>query len=229
MLASDVHSHLMPEIDDGSRTRAETLIMAKGLARLGVKRLHLTPHQFRFGNDLTPTEVRDRAGEVEGWFEEEGIALEIHAAAEYLYGERFLDALEDGEELLTWSLPGEVGGESRILVETPLRQPVIGVSRVPAMLAGRGIRPVLAHPERVVSVQQDLGRLDRWVEAGWELQLDLLSLVGSYGRNAKQLARSLLKEGRYRVAGSDLHRPVQLRDLEKAHDVFRRLAPEGAA
>ena len=223
VLAIDTHCHLIPGVDDGSRTRAETLLMAEGLVRVGVERVHVTPHQFRFGNDLDPEEVRRWTRELAGWFAQAGLPLEALPGAEYLYGERLWDAIENREELLTWEPEGGTHPRRRMLVELPLREPVVGVTRLAERLLPLGIRPVMAHPERVAAVQQQPSRLDAWVEAGWEFQLDLLSLVTSYGRSAKRLARALLAEDRYRFTGSDLHRPVQLRDLEAARSTFLRI------
>jgi protein-tyrosine phosphatase len=89
-----------------------------------------------------------------------------------------------------------------------------------------GIRPVMAHPERVTSVQQDPSRVERWAAAGWQFQLDLLSLATAYGRHAKRLARALLLDDHYAFTGSDLHRPVQLRELEAARLAYQRLVPD---
>ena len=205
MPRTDYHAHLIPGIDDGSRTRAETLIMARGLADLGVETLHLTPHQFRFGNDLEPDEIRAKTAEIQGWLDEAGIALALRASAEHLYGERLVDAVTSGEELLTWSEPdGDGGLRACLLVELPLRDPVVGVGALADACSARGIVPVMAHPERVILVQDDPGRVTRWAEHGWRFQLDLLSLAVGYGRTAKHVARRLLKDSQASVSQARL-------------------------
>ena len=226
MLATDVHCHLLPGLDHGSRNRAESTIMAKALARLGVERVHVTPHQFRWDIDLQPDEVREHTATLQSYFTSTGIGLQLEAGAEHYYGERLFDAVERGEELLTWTSPVAAGEPTeRILVELPARDPVIGTARLVARLGEREIRPVMAHPERIQAVQNDPQRAVRWIDEGWQLQLDLMSLAGTYGRPVRRVARWLLAEGHYACAGSDLHRPSQLRDLERAHVAFRDLAP----
>jgi protein-tyrosine phosphatase len=225
MLATDVHCHLLPGLDHGSRNRAESMIMAKALARLGVETVHVTPHQFRWDIDLTPDDVRARTEALQAQLTEAGIALTLAPGAEHYYSERLFDAVEGGEELLTWTRPVAEGPSELLLVELPAADPVVGVGRLASRLAERGIVPVMAHPERIHVVQHDPLRAARWIDEGWLLQLDLMSLASTYGRPARRVARWLLAEGHYAFAGSDLHRPSQLRDLERAHAAFRAQAP----
>lgn len=225
MLATDVHCHLLPGLDHGSRNRAESTIMAQALARLGVEDVHVTPHQHRWGIDLSPDEVREHTLALQAHLDRLRVPLRLHPSAEHYYGEPFLDAVERGTELLSWSAHGDESPAEFVLIELPARDPVIGVEGLAARLAERGLTPVMAHPERVHAVQHDPQRAVRWIETGWRLQLDLMSLAGTYGRPARRVARWLLAEGHYACAGSDLHRPSQLRDLERAHAQFRALAP----
>jgi len=215
VLATDLHSHLIPGVDDGSRGAVETIAMARGLQAMGVTRLHLTPHQFRMGNDFTLTDLRRHVDETHRLLTRAEIRLELVRSAEYYYGERFVDALASGEELATF----QEGGETCVLVELPLQQPAVGVRRVADALARRGIRPVMAHPERVTGLAADRERLDAWRDAGWRFQLNLLSLTGHHGRRAEELGHAFLAEGVYDFLGSDLHRPAQLEPLRRAREI----------
>lgn len=220
ILETDLHAHLAPGVDDGSRSPMETVALLRGLRGLGVRRVHVTPHQFRFGNDFTVAELRGLAADVGALAERAGIAIETAAGAEYYCGPRFLRALEEGEELLTfaWS------GERAVLVEFPLAQPAVGVEQIAAVLLHRGVRPVMAHPERFDPQLVGRGRLADWSAAGWRFQLNLLSLEGHHGESAREAAVGLLHEGAVAAVGSDLHRPSELGLLGRAHDRFRRLA-----
>ncbi|MCK6461640.1 MAG: hypothetical protein L6Q95_17295, partial [Planctomycetes bacterium] len=148
MLSIDIHSHLMPGVDDGSQSPVETVAMAKGLADLGVRRVYLTPHQYKLGNRFEPAELDRRTGEVARLLEGAGIPIEVRRGAEHYYGVELLDAISSGAELATF----DRDGERCLLVELPLNQPAIGVRRVGEALAGRGILPVLAHPERTAGL-----------------------------------------------------------------------------
>jgi tyrosine-protein phosphatase YwqE len=228
---TDIHCHVLPGMDEGSRDTAESLAMLRVLAKLGVRRVHATPHQYRFGKEWRASDVVAQVDTLRDDARRDGLAIEIVPSAEHLYGERLLTAMERGDELLTWPVPASPA-ERGILIELPLRDPVIGVERVGASLRKRGLRPVLAHPERVEAAMGALDRSRSWQAAGWELQLDLLALVGTYGRGAERSARAHLDAGLYSWVGSDLHRSSQLPALERAHLEFVRHvsgAPDGGA
>ena len=222
MLKTDFHSHLIPGVDDGSRGAVETVAMARGLVDLGVERIHLTPHQYRMGNEFDVAELRKHTDEVWRMLARGNIPLEPVRGAEYYYGERLVDAIAGGEELITF----EHEGETCILIELPMRAPAVGVRRVGAALIRRGIRPVMAHPERTQSLAHEPARIDRWLDAGWCLQLNLLSLVGAHGNDARELSRDFLADGLYDFTGSDIHRPAELPTLREAHRIFLELTSE---
>jgi tyrosine-protein phosphatase YwqE len=223
MLQTDLHSHLMPGVDDGSRSAVETVAMARGLAELGVRRAYLTPHQFKLGNRFEPEELERRTADVARLLAEAGVALEVKCGAEHFYGEELLDAVAGKGGLVTFDIEGDRG----VLVELPMNQPVVGVRQVGEALLKQRVRPVLAHPERTAGISRDPLRLRGWHEAGWSFQLNLLSLVGRHGAEAEAVAREVLAAGLYDFAGSDLHRPAELPFLREAHVAFRTLA-EGA-
>jgi tyrosine-protein phosphatase YwqE len=221
MLSLDLHSHLMPGVDDGSQSPVETVAMARGLADLGVRRVYLTPHQYKLGNRFDPAELDRRTAEVARLLADARVPIEVGRGAENYYSEALLDAIARGEELATFDRDGERG----ILVELPMNQPAVGVRRVGEALARRGLLPVLAHPERTQGLSRDPARARGWRDAGWRFQLNLLSLVGRHGPEARELSRAFLRDGLYDFAGSDLHRPAELDWLRAAHDAFRALVP----
>jgi len=142
MLRSDLHTHLMPGVDDGSRSAVETVAMAKGLAALGVERVYLTPHQFKLGNELDVVDVKRRTDAVWRILARAEVSIEVRAGAEYYYGERLLDALAREEPLITF----EWEGRESILVELPMHHPAVGVRRVPGPVGHPGREDVL--PDR---------------------------------------------------------------------------------
>jgi protein-tyrosine phosphatase len=220
LLSTDVHAHLIPGVDEGSRSIVETVTMARALAELGVRRLFLTPHQFRFGNDLSCADVRARTDAVRDALARALVPLEVFPSAEHYYGERLYDAVASDQELLTFD--PDADGNRVLLVELPLRDPAVGVGPFAGLLRRRGILPLMAHPERVASVG-DVRRLEEWREAGWLFQLDLMSLVGRYGRDAMRLSHEMVEAGLCDRVGSDLHRSSQIGAVRAAHERFSSL------
>jgi len=219
MLAIDFHSHLMPGVDDGSRSPVETIAMARGLAGLGVERVHLTPHQYKLENRFSLLSIQRNTDTVWHILARAEIRLEVRRGAEYYYGEQLLDAIAAGEELITF----DHEGEPHILIELPMNQPAVGVRQVGRALLRRGVRPLMAHPERTRGLSAEFDRILGWREAGWKFQLNLLSLTGRHGREAEHLAHMMVDEALYDCAGSDLHRPSQLPWLQEAHEAFKSL------
>jgi len=221
MLHADLHSHLMPGVDDGSRSPVETVAMARGLAELGVGCVYLTPHQFKLGNRFDSVDLKRRTDSVWRLLARAGVTMEVRCGAEHFYGEELLDAIASGRELV----PFEWEGEQCVLVELPMDRPAVGVRRVGEALLRRGLQPVLAHPERTAGISRDPHRVRGWRDAGWRFQLNLLSLVGRHGAEAAHVSRDLLADGLYDFTGSDLHRPAELAWLREAHAAYRSLAP----
>lgn len=219
----DIHTHLVPDADDGSRGAVETVAMARDLASLGVTRIHVTPHQFRMGNDFAAKELREMADRVAQLLAAARIPVEVVAGAEYCHGERFVRALERDEELLTF----EHEGRPHLLVEFPLDRQVTGARAVARELARLGIRPVLAHPERYAARGVGLDRMLAWNDEGWLFQLNLTSLVGAHGGPARSRGLRLCAEGRYAFAGSDIHRPWDIEGVRRAHGALREMVPGG--
>jgi len=186
-------------------------------ARLGVSRIHLTPHQYRQGNEFTRADLASATGKVRNLLARSEVDVEVVAGAEYLYGDRLFRALQKGEELISF----EQEGRNLVLIELPFGRPAAGVRRLAQALQRRGISPVMAHPERCAGVGVD--RMMAWRGAGWLFQLNLCSLVDAYGAEARRLAQELLARGQYRFAGSDMHGPWELERVRNAHHSVRKL------
>lgn len=194
----DLHSHLLPGIDDGPDTLAGSLAIARAMAADGVRRVAATPHV----RDDWPT----RAEEMEA---------AVSAVRETLAAERIaLDVLPGGEvalDALDWLSPGErarfgLGGNpSVLLVEFPYCGWPLGLEAIVSRLAAAGVVPVIAHPERNEEVQYAPERLARAVAAGAVCQLTAASVDGRLGSAARDCSRRLLELGLAHLIASDAH------------------------
>ncbi len=190
---TDWHSHLLPGVDDGVETLDETLDILHLYEVLGVETVWLTPHIMEDCPNAT-TALRARFAELQAAYKG---SVRLHLAAEHMLDALFEERLEQGDLLPL----GEEG--DRLLVETSYFNPPMGLTDILQRIKSKGYHPVLAHPERYVYMDTPLYR--RLKSSGVLFQLNLLSLVGLYGKLARLKARQLLEKGYYDLAGTDLH------------------------
>jgi tyrosine-protein phosphatase YwqE len=196
-LEVDMHSHLLPGIDDGAKDMEDSLSLIRALVGMGYKKLITTPHVMADLYPNTPEVIRERLSAVRAAVQDAGIAVELDAAAEYMMDEGFEAILESGELL---ALPGK-----RVLVEMGFIAAPPKLDQYLFRLQTKGYRPVLAHPERYLFFREDFGRYRELKERGCALQLNLLSLTGYYGKPVRENAVALLKAGLIDFLGTDLH------------------------
>ena len=193
-MLTDYHSHILPGVDDGVRNQEEALGVLARLEREGVESLWLTPHIMEDVPNRT-ADLQQRFAELQGAY---GGPIRLHLAAEYMLDSLFVDRLEAGDLLPL----GERG--DALLVETSCFTPPMDLDGLLQRIREKGYQPLLAHPERYVYMTwADYTRLH---EAGVLFQLNLPSLAGGYGPDARRKAERLLKARWYHRTGSDLHR-----------------------
>lgn len=204
-LGVDMHSHILPGIDDGAPDVAHSVRYVKALQELGFNQLICTPHIFKGLYPNTPATISQAENLLRDELINANISINLSTGAEYMIDHNFSheEALCPirGEYLLI---------EMRFLVESP------NISQAQFDIEVEGYKPILAHPERYTYYYKDLSRLKRLKEKGCLLQLNLLSVLGYYGRDVKKLADILLKEKMYDFAGTDLHSDKHLHTLTES-------------
>ena len=207
LLSTDMHSHLIPGIDDGSPDIETSLELIRGMAALGYKKLITTPHimwdMYRNERDdiLKRLEVLQSAAKAEG------IEIELHAAAEYFLDEHVELLLKNNEPLLT------ISGKM-VLVEFSMALASMNLKDILFDLQMKGYQPVIAHPERYIYLEKNKDFYDELKDIGCMFQLNLLAVGGFYGKSVKELANYLIKKEYYDLVGTDLHHDRHLEALE---------------
>ncbi|HYM56989.1 MAG TPA: CpsB/CapC family capsule biosynthesis tyrosine phosphatase [Solirubrobacteraceae bacterium] len=203
----DLHTHLLPGIDDGPGSQREAVELGRAASAAGTRTAAATPHiDYRY--DVAPAQLGDRVRALRTALRDAGVPLEVVAGGE-LAPERLGELT--GEELAAIGL----GGGPWILLECPLAPGAGPLSPAVAHLQSLGFRVLLAHPERSPAVQRDRGELRRLVESGARCALTASAFEGRFGRAAHRLAERLLHAGLGHVLTSDAHdergRPPDLR------------------
>jgi len=198
LLKADMHSHLLPGIDDGSPDMETSVSLIKGMRDLGYKKLITTPHILWDVYKNTRTTILEKLEEVRQKLKEENVEVELQAAAEYFIDDHLAELLEKKEPLLTF-------GNKMVLVEFSMVTHPFEFKKIFFELQIQGYQPVLAHPERYVYLDHDKGLYDELKDAGYLFQMNLLSMYGHYGSSIMNLARYLAKKEYYDLIGTDLH------------------------
>jgi protein-tyrosine phosphatase len=207
-LYADMHSHLLPGIDDGSPDITTSLELIKGFQALGYKKIITTPHVLWEIYPNTTDIILRKLDEVRKEIRNAGIDIEFHAAAEYFIDDHLTEQLRQKIPLLTIS-------GNMVLVEFSMITTPIDLQEVLFEMQMQNYQPVLAHPERYTYLFLRKEFFDQLKDAGCYFQLNLLSLSGHYGDDVQKLAEYLLKKNYYDLAGTDLHNSRHLSLLQK--------------
>lgn len=203
----DIHSHLLPGLDDGASDMENSIELILKLRSFGVKNFITTPHVL--GNIYPNSSKIIKAKLKEGQKELTKRKIEdvsLRAAAEYMLDEEFCKRLENND-LLTLK-------DSYILVEMSYFNPPINLFEILFEIQLKGYKPILAHPERYSFYHNDLRNYYKLKKAGCLFQLNLLSLTEQYGRNIQKISSSLLEKNLYDFAASDIHHLTHLELLK---------------
>jgi protein-tyrosine phosphatase len=207
MIATDMHSHLLPGIDDGSPDVATSLQLIKGLQQLGYTKFITTPHIYKELYPNTRQTITDAHARLQEGLATAGMAVDIHYAAEYFLDDHFDELLASGEPLLTLK-------ENWVLIEFSFASPPMDLDKKIFALQMAGYQPVLAHPERYGYFAANKKMFEKLHDHGCIFQLNLLSYTGYYGKQPQELAHYLLKQDYYRLLGTDLHHDRHLSGLQ---------------
>jgi protein-tyrosine phosphatase len=196
----DLHSHILPGLDDGVDSLPAAVELATAALRDGVEVIAATPH-VRDDYPTSADEMERAVRDVRSALAAEGVGIELLSGGEIALGR--LPLLSE-EELRRFAL----GGSTRsLLLEFPYFGWPLGLEQTVFELRVRGWRPVLAHPERNDEVQSNPGRLANVVEAGALIQITAASLDGRLGRATRATATRLVERGHAHMIGSDAHAP----------------------
>ena len=212
---TDNHSHILWGLDDGVKTQEDTLAILRLYENLGLKTLWLTPHTMEDVPNTTEG-LKARFEDLKSIYKG---PIELRLASEYMIDTLFEQRLED-RDLLTH-------GRDTVLVETSTWAPPIDLWDILERLMSYGYRPMIAHPERYRYMS--LKEYERLRSMGAVLQLNLPSILGSYGEEVRHKAQMLLDKGFYKMVGSDCHRfrviQKQYTDIKIKESTIHQLEP----
>ena len=206
----DIHSHLVPGIDDGSQTMEDTIKLIKEQYALGIRKFITTPHIMSDFYKNTPEIILPGVDEIRNVLKQENIDVEIYGAAEYYFDEVFVKRIET-EKLLTF-------GDNYLLFEISFINCPDNLKDAIFKMQLQGYKPIMAHPERYPFFYNNFDEYRNIRDSGVLLQININSIAGYYGADAKAIAEKLIDHNLVDLIGSDMH---HMRHAESLHRVTR--------
>ena len=204
----DIHSHLIPRIDDGAKNMERSIELILSLKEMGYKKLITTPHvSDMFLN--SSTNILEGYKALKAELLERNIAIELEVAAEYYADENF-EKLLSTKDILTF------GKEKYLLFELSYFTPHQELESLIYEIKLAGYTPVLAHPERYVYLHHNLANYKNIKAMGVLFQLNLTSITGYYSDEVSEVARKLIVNGMIDFIGSDTHHRQHIKFLKKS-------------
>jgi len=205
-LKVDIHSHLIPSIDDGAKNLDESISLIKGLINLGYEKIITTPHIMSDAYKNSALTIYDGLEILKEKLKEEKLSIEIDVGAEYYLDEGFYDKVKSTNVMSI--------NDKYILFETSyLSKPILLEDMIFA-ISSAGYIPMMAHPERYRYIKDFKSEYKRFKDLGVMFQCNINSFGGYYGVDAKNKALFLSQNGMIDFLGSDLHHIKQIEFLK---------------
>lgn len=202
----DMHSHVLPGIDDGAQNLQESIFLIKQMMALGIKKIIATPHIMVDYYRNTAETINGALEVLKAGLIKENLNIEVQAAAEHYFDETFEARVDDGKLMIM--------GDNYVLFEFSFINKPTNTIPVIQKLRDLGYKPILAHPERYPYM--DLEQFKQLHDWGVDFQLNTISLTGYYGREAKKIAEELIDNQLIDFISSDMHHPRHAEALKNA-------------
>jgi protein-tyrosine phosphatase len=196
---TDIHSHIIPSVDDGSQSMTESLEILERAEAIGIMAMAATPHIYE--PDYTPAkhiEMQSKLDQLRSGAAKKGLKITLHLGYEIYLTETTHQFLQTHD--FSYNQTGKY-----VLIEMPMNvvPPYLLDTIFKLQLAG--ITPIIAHPERNHECQRKIHLLNRAIDMGALMQLDADSILGGFGNQVRETAKAFVLSKAYHVAGSDVH------------------------
>jgi len=213
----DIHSHLLPGIDDGVKSIEETVYILKIMQSLGYEKIITTPHVMSDYYPNSEQDIRSKLEETNELISKHQLGIELEAAAEYYLDENLMFKLSNKEKLLTF-------GNNYLLFETSFFNKPIFLEEAVFNMNTHGYQPILAHPERYIYLHGNHKLVEKLKNMNVLFQMNILSLTGFYSIECKKFALKLLKDKQIDFVGTDCHSALQADEIfNQANNKYLRL------
>lgn len=212
----DIHSHILPNIDDGSKGIEMTLEMLKNAEENGTKEIVATPHYLLEYGEATIGEVKTLVDTVNLVAENEGIKIKVYSGQEVYFNEHIIENYLEGNI-------GTINDSRYMLIEFPMHRLDNNIFDILYELQVRNIVPIIAHPERYKPIRENPTLINEFIDAGYLFQINAGSIEGKFGESIRKTAKLFLENNIYNFIGSDAH-DIENRNtgLQKAIEILNK-------
>jgi protein-tyrosine phosphatase len=201
IIRTDPHGHYLPGLDDGSKDLEMSIAMGRLAAANGFRNVVATPHACHPASTchFSPDDLRRMVASLNDAYRDNGIDVTVYPGMELLIDEVMIGLHEDGQ-LMTWADQGRY-----ILLELGFHELRPGAWNVLEYFEGKGLTPIIAHPERYTWLSRDRGTLERLIERNCIFQINVMSVNGRWGADIQRFALDLLRTVPRWIVGTDAH------------------------
>ena len=216
----DFHSHILPNIDDGSRSIEETFNLIKEAESVGFEAVVSTSHYIEGYYEIDKEEIKTRISLIREELKKINCNIEIIQGNE-IYITNNINSLLENKQAVT------LNDEKYVLFELPLNAEAMNLNEVVYQILEKGRIPILAHPERYPFVQKNPNVLLDLIEDGVLMQCNYGSIIGQYGKQTKNTLKKMLEHNMVHLLGSDVHRPETIyTNIDKSIEEIRKIIDE---
>lgn len=214
----DIHSHILYDCDDGSKSFDESIDMIKCAQKNGVTDIFLTPHYMEDGYKSDKSIIYKKMDLLKKKIEEQGIDLKLYSGEEIFIFPTLAEEIDD--KIIS------LNSTKYVLVELPLIEEINYIEDVIYNLLSKGCVPIIAHPERYLIAEKNFMFIAELINRGALMQINVNSLLGRYGKNAEKIAKKMLKQNMVHFVASDAHSINGYNMLSESLKCLRKLVDE---
>lgn len=214
---TDIHSHILFDVDDGSRTIEESIEILKKMSEIGFKNVILTPHYIKDSEyNSKKKEKQEKLDQIKEEIIKQNINIKVYLGNEVFINNEIYDLIKIGDI-------NTLNNTRYILIELPFHNQIVNLEDTIYELKIKGLIPIIAHPERYSYFQNNYKEIDRLREEGFLFQGNYASILGYYGKDSQKLFKYMLKKHYIDYLGTDVHRTTKTYVIDNFKKIEKKI------
>lgn len=214
---TDIHSHILSGVDDGAKTLEDSIELLKRLSEIGFNNVILTPHYINGSEyDCNNAEKRNKLKLIKEELINQNININIYLGNEVFINDNIYELMKSGTI-------HTLNNTEYVLIELPFHNQIVNLEDIIYELKIKGLKPIIAHPERYTYFQKNYKEIDRLKEEGFLFQGNYASILGHYGKDSQKLLKYMLKKQFIDYLGTDIHRSSKTYVIDNFEKIEKKI------